>query len=250
MANLLRDLIVDRVSFVDRAAVRDPENPTEPQRYLVVKSETTAPPKEEPTVTTATEEADVRAQEIRKAERGLTREQALAMVYEEDPILLLKAVNESSGLHSTGRYLTPGYEEVRQAIAKHQGDPEEWLRVVKSEMIADLMNELGSSDAAELWTKLVASVRKSERGLTIEQAVAMVLEEAPQLAESYNNAFAPVIDVEKADTSPAARGRAELVAGAIRWAEKAGRDDLLAGSLADLIAEYEKALRGGKPPSK
>lgn len=35
----LTDLIVDRVSFVDRAAVRDPSDPTKPRRLLLTKSE-------------------------------------------------------------------------------------------------------------------------------------------------------------------------------------------------------------------
>lgn len=38
MANLLKNLAVTRVSLVNRAAVRDPSNPTEPQRLLLWKS--------------------------------------------------------------------------------------------------------------------------------------------------------------------------------------------------------------------
>ena len=37
MANLLRNLEVEWVSLVDRAAVRDPSNPDEPQRFLLTK---------------------------------------------------------------------------------------------------------------------------------------------------------------------------------------------------------------------
>jgi uncharacterized protein (UPF0147 family) len=39
MANNLKDLIVECVSLVDRAAVRDHANPTEPQRLLLWKAE-------------------------------------------------------------------------------------------------------------------------------------------------------------------------------------------------------------------
>jgi hypothetical protein len=256
MANVLRDLIVDRVSFVDRAAVRDPENPTEPQRYLFWKSEAghsvPAPPKEEPTVMTATAEAEAKAAEIRKSERGLTRDQALAMVYEEDPLLLIKAVNEPSDLVSTGRYLVPDWTAVSKAAEQQHGAPGGWVDVVKSEAVVELMNAAGSADAAEFWTNVIANVRKAEKGLTVEQAVAMVLEEAPQLAESYNTAFSPVIPVAKADTSPAARGRAELAAGAVAWAEeledRALSQRLLAGPLSELLSAYEAATKGGLPP--
>src|SRR5215467_15684663 len=97
MANVLRDLIVDRVSFVDRAAVRDPENPTEPQRYLFWKSEAgrsvPAPPKENPPMT-AIAEAEARAAEIRKSEKYLTIEQARARVYEEEPELFDRVMIE------------------------------------------------------------------------------------------------------------------------------------------------------------
>jgi hypothetical protein len=50
MANRLTDLQVEFVSIVDRAAVRDPQNPTEPQRFLVWKSDTTRDG-EDPTTT-------------------------------------------------------------------------------------------------------------------------------------------------------------------------------------------------------
>jgi hypothetical protein len=42
MANRLTNLAVDWVSLVDRAAVRDPQNPTQPQRLLVWKAESSA----------------------------------------------------------------------------------------------------------------------------------------------------------------------------------------------------------------
>lgn len=44
MANELRNLDVQFVSLVDRAAVRDPSNPTEPQRLLLWKAERGATP--------------------------------------------------------------------------------------------------------------------------------------------------------------------------------------------------------------
>lgn len=40
----LTDLQVEFVSLVDRAAVRDPSNPTEPQKFLLFKRESGAPP--------------------------------------------------------------------------------------------------------------------------------------------------------------------------------------------------------------
>lgn len=40
MANKLTDLTVEFVSLVDKAAVRDPQNPTQPQRLLVWKADT------------------------------------------------------------------------------------------------------------------------------------------------------------------------------------------------------------------
>lgn len=44
----LQDLDVQYVSLVDRAAVRDPSNPTEPQRFLLWKSESGATPTDSP----------------------------------------------------------------------------------------------------------------------------------------------------------------------------------------------------------
>lgn len=43
MPNLLRDLRVDAVSLVDRAAVRDPQNKSEPRRFLFWKREGATP---------------------------------------------------------------------------------------------------------------------------------------------------------------------------------------------------------------
>ena len=43
MPNQLRNLDVSHVSLVDRAAVRDPSNPTEPQRFLLFKKESGSP---------------------------------------------------------------------------------------------------------------------------------------------------------------------------------------------------------------
>jgi hypothetical protein len=39
MASRLRELMVEFVSLVDRAATRDPSDPTQPQRFLLTKSE-------------------------------------------------------------------------------------------------------------------------------------------------------------------------------------------------------------------
>ncbi len=43
MPNHVTDVRVRRISFVDRAATRDPENPTEPRRALLFKSEDATP---------------------------------------------------------------------------------------------------------------------------------------------------------------------------------------------------------------
>jgi|SRR6185437_15983612 len=92
----LQDLTVDWVSLVDRAAVRDPQNKSEPRRFLLWKREGTTPPtareggdhmqKTEDELRAAVEKAEKDAQEARIAQEKAEKERddALAKATEAE----------------------------------------------------------------------------------------------------------------------------------------------------------------------
>lgn len=88
MPQRLTALRVPRVSFVDRAAVRDPSNPTEPRRFVMFKSEGSVPPtptKGAPVLTDAQKaELDPTVREmVEKAEQEATDAEAARVTAEK-----------------------------------------------------------------------------------------------------------------------------------------------------------------------
>lgn len=189
MANVLKDLIVDRVSFVDRAAVRDPENPDEPQRYLFWKAErpsvmdvSTSPPPR------GTVELVERAR--RWAEQNNRRELLAADGIDDLLLAYLQAMKstpakkaEEPAAPKPARPTDVVWREL--AKAEEHGDAET-VKVALQERpeLAEAHRELVQKRAATALQEAEAraqELRKSERWLTKDQALAQVYESDPEL---------------------------------------------------------------------
>ena len=87
----LSNLRVQRVDLVERAAVRDPDHPDQPARFIVWKSESAPTPHQMPSRVTSTTSADAYAEIVKAAEWSQrdneTTEQAITRVASERPDL-------------------------------------------------------------------------------------------------------------------------------------------------------------------
>jgi hypothetical protein len=179
----LEDLQVDFVSLVDRAAVRDPENPDEPMRWLIWKRETPNVKEDEEDMADKAKmkqledelaelkrrlatagddedgedrdkvyaEAQTKAAEIRKSDPALSEAAAIARVFKSDPAL-------------AERYRTaPPASPVQDAAPVHKSSP----------IVAEV-------------EKKAAELRKSDSGLTSDAAaMKQVFQADPALYERY-----------------------------------------------------------------
>lgn len=68
MASQLRDLKVDFISLVDKAAVRDPKDPTKPRRFLLWKAEDGAPLNNEEKTMIDTQDCEIARARLDKGE--------------------------------------------------------------------------------------------------------------------------------------------------------------------------------------
>lgn len=95
MPNEIRNLSVGRVSWVDRASVRDPDDPTQPHRYLLVKS-ATQPGKDKSMAAAITDSTDASTNDELTADEQQALEACL--------ILLARCEHPKAALvHSTVR---------------------------------------------------------------------------------------------------------------------------------------------------
>ena len=118
----LTNLTVEYVSLVDRAAVRDPSNPTEPQRFLLWKSERGAP---DPQGGSMTEE-ELRAA-LQKAESERDAAQAdLAKANKKLAKKAAKSKDDDADADAVSKADLP--EPVRAALQKAEDDRAEALR--------------------------------------------------------------------------------------------------------------------------
>ena len=150
----LHDLNVDWVSLVDRAAVRDSENPNEPMRLLLWKREHPNPPQEG-----RMNPEDMRAA-LEKAEADLKKEQERAEAAEA------KATNAAEQIEA----LTKSVDELKKA-ARQDTEP---ARLDKSELSPEVRAALEKAEAdgkanaeraekAEQSAKAAEDIAKAER---------------------------------------------------------------------------------------
>jgi hypothetical protein len=96
---LLTDIVVDYVSFVDRAAVRDPHNKSEPQRFLIYKrdnpsQEDSMTPEEKAALEKAQADAQAAEQKLAKTEADLTAANDKLAKQDEQIEALTKSVED------------------------------------------------------------------------------------------------------------------------------------------------------------
>lgn len=144
MPNALTDLTVEYVSLVDRAAVRDPQNPTEPQKFLVWKSDSGATP--DPTGGTMTEDELRAAVTKAEQERDEAREAAQKAETEREAALakaadLEKAAKPEDKPEAIDKAELP--EPVRLALEKAEADAAAAnQRIEKAENLAKAEREI------------------------------------------------------------------------------------------------------------
>lgn len=115
----LRDLHVTRVDLVSRAAVRDPDNPDQPTRFLVMKSEAARP-----CVPSATPQ-DAAFEEIKKAAASTqgeneTFEQAITRVTSEQPDLYRRYLDAGQPVRKSAMFRDTAREEIERLAKREQ----------------------------------------------------------------------------------------------------------------------------------
>jgi hypothetical protein len=197
----LEDLRVDFVSLVDRAAVRDPEDPSEPMRFLLTKSETVWMSEraesaarinaslaetvaQTAALTTRIEAlkadnqqlaARIEALQKRKEEETMsttawdTAKGQAELLRKADPRLtesdaILRVFKADPGLQ--GRYLAERSPQAAAIWKAHAPKPEMTERVAKSERLIDAMRKLDETEPAT--AEQLEQVTKARRELEAE----------------------------------------------------------------------------------
>jgi hypothetical protein len=242
MSNRLRDIKVDRVSFVDKAATRDPRDPTQPRRFLLFKSESGAPSddgavpwtRETPVIRksegnpimatatdTQTQTADDREKELAEMLIGLEAGRAQLLkqpAHEREPGLLdrLEVAHKKIALaHSD--LMHPGSASRVEAAVSKAAQPDDGLASAQ---------------------RMAEQIRKSDSSLSASEAFVEAMRD-PEIAKSYieenGGRVGGRVGIAKA-RQPGSHADIELKAEAIAKSEG------LSGS-----AAYAKALRDLTP---
>jgi hypothetical protein len=147
MPNRLTDLNVEYVSLVDRAAVRNADNPTEPQRFLVWKAERGDP---DPTGGTMTE-AEIAA--LAKAEKDASDAQAA----------LAKAETEKAELATRVEALEKAAKPEDKPAPLNKADLPEPVRLALEKAEADTAAANARIEKAEKQAEEDRALAKAER---------------------------------------------------------------------------------------
>lgn len=244
MSNRLRDIKVDRVSFVDKAATRDPRDPTQPRRFLLFKSESGAPSndasvpwsRETPIIksernadmATATPTAsppaasfDDREAELSEMLVGLEagRDQLLKQQPHERPVGMLDRVLVAH------RKIAREHHNLM-----HPGSAARAEGVKKAETG-------GLADAQRMAT----AIRKSDPTMSESEAFIAVMQD-PRIAKSYADEMGVRVPIAKA-LEPGSPADVALKASAIAKSEGLSASQAYARALRDLSpAEYAAGL--------
>lgn len=165
MANLLKNLAVTRVSLVNRAAVRDPDNPTQPQRLLLWKSADHEPGGDMPTPTeelaAALAKADL-TDSVREAiQKAQERETALATATTD----LAKATTDIAALTAKVTDL----EKAAKKPMSSEDDDEDEVDLEKEDLSPAVRKMLLKAQASEA----LAKAEREELKKTAEDAQAL-----------------------------------------------------------------------------
>lgn len=162
MPQRLTALRVPRVSFVDRAAVRDPSNPMEPRRFVMFKSEGSVPP-------TPTKGAPVLT-DAQKAELDPTVREMVEKA-EKDAAEALAARETAEKAEKDAKEALTKAQEERDA---RPAAPEEKLadKLDKSDLPPALVEALEKAEAREAAAeeRIKKSDEKAEKAETIAKA--------------------------------------------------------------------------------
>lgn len=241
MANQLRDIRADYVSFVDKAATRDPQDPSKPRRFLLFKREDGAPSNPEsvpwtretpliksegkPIMATAT---DTQPQTPDDREKELS-EMLIGLEEGRDQLLKQSAHEREPGLLDR-------LEVAHIKIARehhnlmHPGSASKMETVKKSETG-------GLADAQRMAT----AIQKSDPSLTGSEAFAAALSH-PDIQKSYVEENGGRVRVAKAP-EPGSRDDVALKASAIAKSENLSASAAYIRALQDLTPEeYARGL--------
>jgi hypothetical protein len=233
MPNALTDLVVEYVSLVDRAAARDPADPTQPQTFLLWKSDSSPAGVADPDDDLDDEDEDEDEDEVAKTalavakalrerdearDAARTAEQVTKAL--EERATTLKRSKQMTQITKTSEVSASGRAAIRRAVAEltPYGDDDQVAGLISklSEMAgappADPVGKAaGQLDTRELETVLLASaglgagerakVAKASRNAQMEYLRAM----SPQAADAVGRGTwrdAP-------STTPARKGDAE-----------------------------------------
>lgn len=191
----LQNLDVEWVSLVDRAAVRDSENPTEPMRLLLWKREHPNPPQEGRMTAEETTAALAKAQEdLKKAEDRADAAEAKATKADEQIEALTKSVDElkkatSSDPEPARLDKSELAEPVRAALEKAEADARAHAeRAEKAEKDAKEAGDIAKAEREERLTKEFVAKAESYKALPVKKdEFGPVLKEASEKLskESY-----------------------------------------------------------------
>ena len=239
MSNQLRDIKVDHVSFVAKAATRDPRDPTQPRRFLLFKSESGAPSndkavpwkRETPVIqksegertddmATATDTqaqtADEREAELSEMLVGLEsdRDRLRKQPPHERPAGLLERIEAAHAklARAHGEIMRPGSASRAESVKK-----------------SDVTG--GLADAQ----RMAEQIRKSDPSMSESQAFVAAMQD-PRIAKAYADEMGIRVQIAKAPDPAGSPADVALKAQAIAKSEG------LSGS-----AAYAKALRDLTP---
>jgi hypothetical protein len=186
VANLLKNLAVTRVSLVNRAAVRDPANPTEPQRLLLWKSADhddqggNMPPTINESLAAALAKADLSDSAREAIEKAQERETALA-----------KATSDLAKASTDMAALTAKVTDLEKAAKKPAGstdDAEDEVDIEKADVPEPIKAMLRKAQA-----QATADRERLEKAETETR-------EAKDLAKAEQNARLTAEFIKKAET--------------------------------------------------
>jgi hypothetical protein len=172
----LRSLDVEFVSFVNRAAVRDPQNPTEPQRFLVWKSERGSgdDPTPDPNGGTMTEAEMVAAVEKAEQERDdantklAKAETDHAALAEKVDALEKAAKSDDEPAEVNKADLSP---EVRALVEKaEKAEQAAAERIAKAEKDAQEASDIAKAERDQRITREFVAKAEEFRSLSVEPA--------------------------------------------------------------------------------
>jgi hypothetical protein len=245
MANQLRDIKTDFISFVDKAAVRDPRDPSQPRRFLLFKSASGTPsnPQAVPwtrdtpiihksedertdDVATATDNTPPASFEDRESELA-----EMLIGLEEGRTQLLKQPPEKR---------TPGLldrvEAAHKKIAREHGD----LMKPGSAARAESVKKAATGGLADAQA-LAVRIQKADPSMSSSQAFVEAMNH-PDIAKAYAEEHGGVVRIAKA-RQPGSPADVALKAGAIAKSEGLSASAAYARALRDLSpAEYAAGL--------